>query len=246
MQYNTCLSVELYTDGMTRRKHWETFMAYRTLVDFKCATKSKTVLGVGAGTERTIYDLAEKCHVIASDLYHDAGEWRHKAPPEMMDDPMAYAPKDSKAKAANIEVVHADMRELPFDDDSMDGVFSSSSIEHLPTWDDMTTAVREMARVVKPGGVVSLTTEWKLWGARWQFDNVHLFDKAHMYDVLINPSNLEPVDDPYLYVSEPTLQHVVILEQLGGSYKPEFETAVRSTRHEYLFTSVHLALRKPT
>jgi len=126
----------------------------------------------------------------------------------------------------------------------MDGVFSSSSIEHLESFEDMTIAIREMARVVKPGGVVSLSTEWKLWGAGFHFDNVFLFDKAHLYNVLINPSNLELVDEPYWYVSEPTLEHVAVLEKMVKDERPELESVVRSLKHEYLFTSVHLALRK--
>ena len=53
-----------------------------------------------------------------------------------------------------------DMRDLSsFPDESFDTVVSCSVLEHL-TADDQRTALREMARVLKPGGVVGLTFDF--------------------------------------------------------------------------------------
>ncbi len=57
------------------------------------------------------------------------------------------------------ETVVADMRELPFADDSFASVLSVHSLEHVPDPDDV---VAEAARVVEPGGVVVFVTPNRL------------------------------------------------------------------------------------
>ena len=54
----------------------------------------------------------------------------------------------------------ADACNLPFDDDAYDLVVSSECIEHTP---DPLKAVREMARVLQPGGHLIITTPNRLW-----------------------------------------------------------------------------------
>lgn len=49
--------------------------------------------------------------------------------------------------------VRGDMRDLPFDDATFDGVWSSASLLHVPRSDAATT-LREFHRVLRPGGVV--------------------------------------------------------------------------------------------
>lgn len=52
--------------------------------------------------------------------------------------------------AANpLRAAHADVRALPFGDASFDAIYSMGTIEHF---DETEQAVREMARVLKPGG----------------------------------------------------------------------------------------------
>ncbi len=78
-----------------------------------------------------------------------------------------------------IEAVVADASALPFDDDSMDFVFSSQVIEHVP--DDAAMA-REIRRVLKPGGVAVVGSALRLSGAwyfyryngRWVLDPTHI------------------------------------------------------------------------
>jgi SAM-dependent methyltransferase len=54
--------------------------------------------------------------------------------------------------ADRIELHTADMRRLPFDDGSFDVVVSSLAIHNVPGASDRARAVREAARVLKPGG----------------------------------------------------------------------------------------------
>jgi SAM-dependent methyltransferase len=54
--------------------------------------------------------------------------------------------------AERVEVKTADMRQLPFADGSFDVVLSCAAIHNLYVEADRTQAIREVARVLKPGG----------------------------------------------------------------------------------------------
>lgn len=58
------------------------------------------------------------------------------------------------ARFPNVSVVQGDAQHLPFADDSFDHVVCSEVLEHLP---DDAAAVREIARVLKPGGTAVFT-----------------------------------------------------------------------------------------
>lgn len=57
--------------------------------------------------------------------------------------------------SANVQWVKGDVRELPYPDGWFDRVFCVSVLEHIES--DRVGAVREMARVLRPGGVLLLT-----------------------------------------------------------------------------------------
>jgi len=56
--------------------------------------------------------------------------------------------------AGKVEVHTGDARKLPFDDASFDVVLSSMALHNIYNADERQTAVREIARVLKPGGRV--------------------------------------------------------------------------------------------
>ncbi len=53
-------------------------------------------------------------------------------------------------------VAQADARRLPLADDAVDGIWSVHALLHLPV-SDLTVAVAEMARVLRPGGTVAVS-----------------------------------------------------------------------------------------
>jgi arsenite methyltransferase len=55
-----------------------------------------------------------------------------------------------------VEVRDGDMRELPLADASVDLVVSSLAIHNLPTAEDRERAIAEIARVLRPHGIVAL------------------------------------------------------------------------------------------
>ncbi len=58
--------------------------------------------------------------------------------------------------AERVQIDTGDMCKMPYDDASFDIVISSLAIHNLPTAADREQAVREIARVLKPGGRVAL------------------------------------------------------------------------------------------
>jgi ubiquinone/menaquinone biosynthesis C-methylase UbiE len=58
--------------------------------------------------------------------------------------------------AGRVEVRDGDARSLPFEDATFDVILSSSALHNIPDADGRAQAVREIARVSKPGGLVRI------------------------------------------------------------------------------------------
>ncbi|WP_245848677.1 class I SAM-dependent methyltransferase [Lentzea kentuckyensis] len=71
----------------------------------------------------------------------------------------ARAGVEASARGVSLPSLAADMRALPFADASFDVVLAAdNAVPHLLTSDDMLTALREMRRVLRPGGRLILST----------------------------------------------------------------------------------------
>lgn len=236
-----------FPSGAELRKHWEVAMSVRALRDFGALRRDAEILGVGAGTERTVFHLTRHVRrVVATDLYLAPGDWEREAHPLML-----VAPERISAmpfERERLVVQHMDGRWLRFPDDSFDGIFSSGSIEHFGGLDEIAAAAYEMGRVLKPGGVLTLSTELLLDGPPGSsgWPGVVLFSPDSLRRHLVEASGLEPVDEPDLAVSERTLATCKpLLEMIrevesGRATYPHVVLA-----HEgQVFGSVHLTLRK--
>lgn len=237
---------------INKRKAWEIAMALKTLREWGATGKDSCILGVGAGLESTIFHLANSADakkVIATDIYEKPGSWSGWHGKDVLENPSAYIP--DYADPSRVEFKHADMCELPFNDNSFDGIFSSGSIEHvgiegIADWDAIGKAAREIGRVLKPGGIASISTEWKLSGNGWGWSHVRLFDEETIYSKLIDKTGLDLVDEPD-WTFEGSLADALTLKdivQLGGLKPDQLEYVLKE--HQYIYTSVHLALRKVT
>ena len=155
--------LEAYAPGREHRKYWEVAQAARALVDFGALRGEAEILGVAAGIEETIFWATNHARrVYAIDRYLDAAGWEADAPSSML-----VTPGDHARCAWNerrLVVQHMDARELHYEDETFDGIFCTSSHEHFAEESDLRRALAEMWRVLKPGGIVTLATEFRLRG----------------------------------------------------------------------------------
>jgi FkbM family methyltransferase len=254
---------ENFPAGAEHRKDWEVAMAVRTLRDFDALRPDATILGVAAGLEDALFYLTRHVkQVFATDRYLSSGAWDHVAPLSMLVDPALVAPYDFDP--SRLVVQHMDGRVLRYPDNTFDGIFSSGSIEHFGMWPDVASAAYEMGRVLKPGGVLTLSTEFLLGGppGGHGWPNVTLlFSPEELRRYIIDASGLELIDEPELELSDATLQtrrdmvsavadhHARVAGKGGDDYDAEFAEwdfpHLVMAYDGFVFGSVHLALRKP-
>jgi SAM-dependent methyltransferase len=104
--------------------------------------QAERILDVGCGTGAVTLDIAEYSDgsVMGIDIDEDKLEEARRA--------LAHIP--------NVEFQNADVQELPFPDEAFDAVLFNIVLMYVP---DKEKALREMARVTRPGGTVLATCE---------------------------------------------------------------------------------------
>jgi SAM-dependent methyltransferase len=153
-------------------------------------TDRAAIVSVGAGHESLVYWLANQAgRVVATDLYQ--GEWRSAGAAEgdirVLTHPEEFAPFPYRRD--RLRFLQMDGRFLAFRDGTFDVAYSLSSIEHFGGWRGARQAVEEMARVLKPGGVLVLATEWCVSGP----PRDEVFQPAEIR-ALIDVPGVEPVE----------------------------------------------------
>jgi SAM-dependent methyltransferase len=243
------------------RHYWETTMSVRALRDLSILQPTATLLGVGAGTEPTLYYLTNHVNqVFATDLYLDASAWGSSAPSFMLAQPELAAPYTFNDD--HLVVQHMDGRILRYPDDTFDGIFSLGVIGHFGSFEFSANAAYEMGRVLKPNGVLTLTAEYLINGPPGGrgSDNTALFSYADLIHYLVEASGLELVDRFQTELSDATLVskrdlRIYAEESLGQStqqIRHHHARELNDTKYAhlisvdqgYVFTAAHLALRK--
>jgi ubiquinone/menaquinone biosynthesis C-methylase UbiE len=113
-------------------------------------TKSGKCLDIGAGPGLWGIELAKKCDldVVAMDLSPQMCKIAEKMARE-------------HGVSEKIKAIHADVHEIPFEDNYFDLIISKGS---LIFWDEPTEAFKEIYRVLKPGGVTFIGIgDGRLW-----------------------------------------------------------------------------------
>lgn len=244
--------------GRETRKDWEVVMAARTLRDFGCLHRGAEVLGVGAGHEPTLFWLTNHVRrVFATDLYIEPGMWKEFADSTMLTDPGRHFP--SAWEPRRLVVQHMDALNLMYPDASFDAIFSSNSVGFFGGPTEVRRSLEEMCRVLKPGGVLSISTEFRLEGPGPGLPGTLLFDEEELRSVFLVGLAWEPLSPLDFQVSETTRDVEVDLMELIDDYREHFARHGEVVFHEldfrtypqvlmrcgeYLFTSCHLALRK--
>ncbi|QCW50820.1 methyltransferase domain-containing protein [Nocardioides dongxiaopingii] len=124
-------------------------------------TAGDRVLDMGCGAGRHAFEMYRRgADVVAFDM--DADELAG-----VLDLFGAMKEAGEVPEGAQADIKQGDALELPFADDEFDRVVASEVLEHIP---DDTQAVRELVRVLRPGGTLAVTVprwlpevvNWKL------------------------------------------------------------------------------------
>jgi SAM-dependent methyltransferase len=147
------------------------------------------VVSVGAGHEAVLFWLANRMgHVYATDMYE--GVWQNVQAREgdegVLRSPRDYAPFPYRED--RLTFLRMDALRLGFADASFDCAYSLSSIEHFGGVAGASQALDEMARVVRPGGIVALATEYIIDGPPHE----ETFTRSE-FELLIARPGLAPV-----------------------------------------------------
>ena len=232
-----------YPTGNEVAKVWEVVQAVRGLRDFGALNRQSDVLGVAAGHEHTVFYLTNYvARVFATDLYFGNEDW-NEAKTAMLVSPESFTVPHMVWDPRRLVVQHMDALNLRYDDSSFSGIFSCGSLEHFGTLQNVARAVSEMARVLKPGGILTLSTEYRISGPdTFGYPGTLIFTPEMLLHHVILPSGLKPVDDFETAVSPET-----VLSAYPISEAIEKGTRSRSIALQnmgFIWTSASLCLRK--
>jgi SAM-dependent methyltransferase len=235
--------------GLIHRKAWEWAIGIIAMRRFGKLNEKSTAIGVGVGREEVLFYLANKLyHRYATDLY-DVNSWKNFAPSDLPENPKKYAPFPYKEDA--LTVLRMDGTKLEFPSESFDIAFSFSSIEHFGggknNHSGALRSLKEMERVLKPGGLAVITTEYII------NDKEHpeFFNRRTIYSDLIDKLErlklVEPLD---LRITTKTLDTVIDFftidvnwDKMDNDYKKTHPVILIRARN-ILFTSIMLVFRK--
>lgn len=146
---------ELNEGTYIHRKTWEFAYCIYGLNKFQAVKPDSCAIAIGAGHERPLYYFANRIKkMVATDLYEN---WGVEGDPDMCANPEKFAPFPYRKE--HLEVYRMNGTNLKFADNTYDFAFCLSSIEHFGSRDNVKKAINEMNRVLKPNGILCLTTE---------------------------------------------------------------------------------------
>jgi SAM-dependent methyltransferase len=233
-----------FPEGREIAKAWEITQAMRAFQDFGVLGPDKEVLGVAAGFEHTVFYLTNFVkRVFCTDLYVANGEWQ-EADAKMLVDPTSFATPGLEWVPDRLVVQHMDALALRYEDNSFDGVFSCGSIEHFGSLENVARSAREMARVLKPGGILSISTEYRIDGPPGLgIPGTIVFTREMIEQHIVAASGLQLVDALESNVSPDTAAAAYPLaDAVANGIRPR---SIALSHEGFSWTSIALCLRKP-
>ena len=217
------------------RKLWEFTKTVQAFQRFGVWNDRSLLLSVAAGTERLLYYTANHVRkIVATDIYGVGDFSKLEADRKFLADPSQFAPYEYRRDS--LEGLYMSVFDLRFCADLFDGAFCMSSIEHFGGVAAAVRAIDEMGKVVRPGGIVVITTECSLNGKR----GYDVFLPAQI-DRIVKDVNLDLVEGIDWGVSEESLEHLLDMRADDLGVLPHINLKSFGSA----FTSISLVFKKP-
>ena len=224
------------------RKAWEVGMVLHAFDRLGIITPTAEILGIGVAKEETISLLSPHVkRLFATDIYCSPNTWSDWHGTDLMIDASRFLNQPYNRR--RVVWQHVDGRSLPYEDNSFDAIFSCSSFEHFGSEADIRQAIGEACRVLKPGGVAVISTEYKVSGLRDWFCNVQLFDAVRLQRVWLDGIGWRLADELDL-----TLDDTAYIDYERSihddAYKLIAHPHIKLDNGEFKWTSVNLTFVK--
>ena len=240
-----------YPPDFVHRKTWEWVQCLYGLEKLGVLNESSIGLGIGAGREALMYYFSNKVkYVIATDLYDEDSIWMTNAKegdPEILCDSDKFAPFPYRKE--HLEIKRMDGCKLEFPDNTFDFIWSCSSIEHFGGHEKAAESMEEMERVLKPGGVLALATEFVLSQSvipSFKSEHPDFFNLEDLYKYLIASHNLKLVQEIDFSMDEYYINNYIKLPE--ESHSPHTikhrKPHIVLCQDNVLFTSIFIFFQK--
>lgn len=220
------------------RKNWEYVHTIYALKDRGLLLPENTGLAVGAGRESILYYLAHKVKKITGIDLYDGQYLGGEDEPDIPLNPEKYAP--FLYPREKLSLIRMDSRQLDFGDHAFDFAFSCSSIEHFGSLRDIETALKEIYRVLRPGGGCALTTELKLNRLATRIPATRIFSLPVLGNLIRRAGFPFPEADLDIQIEKELLEKWIVLPN-GLPSRPHGILRFFNS----VFTSVLIYLEKP-
>jgi SAM-dependent methyltransferase len=235
-----------FPKAQEHRKHWEYAHVVNGLERLGAVRPDSWLLSVAGGHEEPAYELTNHVRwVFLIDIYGVGGFSGSEAQETVLTNPDAFATVPYNRNRLVVQYMNA--LDLRFEEDTFDGVFSLSSVEHFGGFEGAVEGLRRIRGVLKPGGIAAVTTECVVNGAPGlELPGLMLFT-PHMIDDLAHAvRGLELVEPIDFRISEKSLATAFPLEKAieqAKVYHTEYPHIVVEFQGRH-FTSVSLFFRK--
>jgi FkbM family methyltransferase len=227
--------------GREDRDQWQTAMAGLTLRAGDVLRPTAQVLS--ARSDHAAFWLSPQIgRVFAIDQYLAEGASGSDRS-AMLTDPGQFWP--GRWDARRLVVQHMDSRELAYEDETFDAVVHAARHSRFDI-EDFGREIDEVWRVLRPGGVASVTAPFLLAGKR-SGQEPGIFDAPLLDEAILERHPWESITPLDLSISDDTLAtEQVVTEPTLDPPAPMRYPFIVARHRDHVFTTLHLALRKPS